>query len=379
VSASTALALPALSLPVRYGSRAQIACAHGDVWAAISCVGLDRQTNVATYAMRIANNSAAPLRACLRIAGGRAGRVSDVAIAAFSIFETLVPLRMSALQAGGACVEVSGSGIAFSIDVPAAIAPERRERTLAYRIAAVSSALLLGLGIAAIAWLARPARALPAVHRHVAAHVAVKPPKQRAAHATAGYVPLLDDVSVSPLPAHAGGVLRVTYATAATAGDVWLLDLQGRVWAHTGIAPSGTTWLRVPRAAAGREMRVVVHALHGVEHAQTGVGIIVLPDAADVAAASEVAPAGPSVAVASRAVSGGTIRIALPARHGEALVSLTDGSGAVLSEVDVPAETHAPVSLTAPTVSAATTYDVVVTLSHGYSQQELVRPVTVAP
>ena len=82
--------------------------------------------------------------------------------------------------------------------------------------------------------------------------------------------------------------------------------------------------------------------------------------------------------VTSRARTGEPIVAVWPSGSGEALVSLTDASGSVVSEVDVPAGTDR-VTLTAPGVAAASTYDVVVSLSRGFSQEELVRTVTVLP
>jgi hypothetical protein len=161
--------------------------------------------------------------------------------------------------------------------------------------------------------------------------------------------------------------------------------LHGQVWAHTAIDRSGTTWLHVPAAAAGREMRVVVHAARGQAHAQMGAGILVLPDDANVASvagdAGDARPAAtaPGVAVSpARASAGQPIHVAWGASRGEALVSLTDASGSVVQEVDVPAGRNG-ITLVAPNVSGPTTYDVVVSVSHGVSEESIVRPVIVVP
>jgi len=365
-----------------YSNHAQIACVRGDVWAGIAFVTTDTAAGVATYAMRIANNSDIPLRA--RFRGRPVAADSDIKINAFSIFETLIPVRL-ALSASGppASIDVEGDGVAFSLDVPSPAVPVRNDRSLSLQIALALCVLLFALTAVAALVAQRNGGFVGSSSAAAPAHRPVTPVRRVARRAVENdsAEPLLDDVNVSPLPARAGGTLRVAYATTAAAGDVWLLDLHGQVWAHAAIDPSGKVALQVPEAAAGHEMRVVVHARRGVRHAQTGVGITVLPSDGDVAAlASGSDEPGPPVRVMpARATSGTAIHVVLAPGHGEALVSLTDASGSVLQEVDVPAGAHGSTTLTAPDVSAPATYDVVVTLSRGYSQEEVVKPVTVSP
>lgn len=286
---------------VRWGSRAQVACANGDVWAGVSCVATDARRGIATYAMRIANNSSQALGARVRD-GGSAARDAAFTVAAFSIFETLIPVRVSAQN--GSLVEVAGPGVAFSMPIPAAggsASPQARV-TIAVLVAVVSAIVLIAAAISAYALFVRPGRAHAAVsHRSVA----IAPARHLARH-----------------PIHHG-----PYA------------------------------VRVPKAVLMKR---------DVPHPR-------------VAAARENDRWAPSqLRVTSRARTGEPIVAAWPSGSGEALVSLTDASGSVVSEVDVPAGSDR-VTLTAPDVAAASTYDVVVSLSHGFSQEELVRSVTVLP
>ena len=369
-----------------YGSRAHVACASGEVWAGATCVEVDPLRKAAIFAIRVANNSSVPLNA--RLAGDdRRLDGCQLSVAPFAIFEAMVPVALRAFERpAGASILVDGPGVALAIPMPApgalAHAPAAFER---WKIAV---AIVVALAIlAACAALVRLVRVAPQAVR-TPVHALVKPvphpalaPARRPSRRASALEdsPLLDDLTVSPLPARAGTSLKVAYATSATTGDVWLLDLHGQVWAHRSLDSSGTTWLHVPESAAGREMRVVVHAQRGAHHAQMGAGVIVVPDDTYEAGAADAA-GGSVVTVEPQAVvSGSPIRVTLAKGHGEALVSLTDASGSVIQEVDAPAGARAVLTLTAPGVSTQGTYDVVVSMARGVSQEEIVRPITVMP
>lgn len=368
------------------GSRAQVELASGNVSAEAALVANDARSGVASYAVRIANSSPIALRAQVRCSRRGAVAMSELLVAPFSLVETLVPISTAHLcSPERAIIEISGANIAFAIDAPAPLATSRRamQHAASWLLAMLFPAVLAagaivtftgtlavphGAGQGALTRVAE--RAIPGgfvpLHPHRVAHAADS-------------VPLLDDLAVAPLPAYAGKSVRVTYTTAASTGDVWLLDQSGRTWAHAPLNNAGITTLAIPQSAAGRDMRVVVHAQRGTAHMQSAVGIVVLPDEQNIATNPSEPAQTPAIAVTpSRVASGAAITIAFPAGHGEALVSLTDQSGSIAEQIDVPAGERG-VTLRAPAVGAATTYDVVIDSSRGVSRESLIRPVIVVP
>ena len=173
----------------------------------------------------------------------------------------------------------------------------------------------------------------------------------------------------------------VHYATNAKSGQVWLIDETGRLWASAELFADGASTLKVPQAAAGQKMRVVLHARNGSADAVSTLGVLVQPGAAvkpDSAAAA--AQSGPLALVlsASRVAPGDDVVVTLRGSHGDSRVSLTDANGNIVETGDVPAGQDA-VTLSAPTVQSETTYYVVANVSSGVSEQSLVQKLVVAP
>lgn len=203
--------------------------------------------------------------------------------------------------------------------------------------------------------------------------------------------PLIGDLSVAPSPAIAGEMLRVSYTTRATQGEVWLLDLAGRLYAKVPLSFDGTTWLRLPANAAGREMRVVLHVADQKQQGVSGIGIVVMPGADSQStaqaqdAAKTLAGAVPAVGHAvtltlstNHALAGDAVTAILHGSHGDARVTLTDNAGTVIERGDVPSGQDA-VSLTTPSSQTAMTYFVVANVPHGSGEETLVQKVSVAP
>lgn len=197
---------------------------------------------------------------------------------------------------------------------------------------------------------------------------------------------LIKNLSVTPSPVVAGEALEVRYATDARKGDVFLVDAGGTTWAHAPFSLDGSTRLDVPKAAAGREMRVVLHAQRDKAHAESSVGITVMPSQ-EVAVNDQPQPAPtrthPAAATAdltlsSQVVSPGDMVIAnVTGVRGDVRVTLMNSSGATLAQGD--ADEGSGVTLNAPNVSTPTTFYVVATLTNGVSQQTIVKRLVVTP
>ncbi len=365
----SALATLAPGKPVPYGSRADVPFGCGNVCAQTIFAGVDRASGLPSYAVRISNNTQHALRA--QVCFGGITVASDVQIAPFSIVDTLVcaPRRASDERA---VVQVQANGLAFTVDARAPVASSNR---LGRMLAGLSLLVALGIGAISGVWAYAGATRL-------STRVAVAPLPPRVVTRTRIIThreivkPLLDDLDVSPSAVTAGANVRVRYGAYAN-GTVWLLDDHGRVWSKHSIEPSGETTFAIPESAAGKNLRVVLTAQRGAQHAQMATGILVLPDGMNVADPQPQAPPAPEVGPQSVA-SGNPIHVRLPAAHGEALVSITDTGGSILEEVDVaPSETSA--ILHAPSVSAPSTYDVVVSIAKGNAQEQTVKAITVVP
>src|SRR5207248_11580980 len=76
----------------------------------------------------------------------------------------------------------------------------------------------------------------------------------------AAIAPRIESFTVASPTVVAGAPLIVHYSTNAKSGQVWLIDETGRLWANASIFADGVTTLKVPQAAAGQKMRVVLHA-----------------------------------------------------------------------------------------------------------------------
>lgn len=427
----------------------------GGISGYLALADIDRANAVATYALRIENDSPHALKGWMQLATRRGFLdIAPVQVAPFSIKETLVPVRR--LETGPydrAIVEVHGDGCELSIE--AAAPPRSRGRAWKAWVAA-SAVSVAGLSFAA-AWatprigaLDVPARAIagsavdvpyaaagvgalrydvtrddgirvaagivdartgtlnvavPAAEtvrlqldgpfgsvRRVA-HIAVVPRGTHAPVPAAGMKtaadpqmdsPLIADLSVAPSPVKAGSAMRVTIASRAVRGEVWLLDMGGTLWSRTALDPSGTTWVHVPSNAGGREMRVVVHASDGKHQAASGIAVVVAPSetkalAGSTAPAQANAPARAALTLSKSVVAGGEpVSVFVRGPHDDVHITLTDKAGTVLAQGDLGAQDE-ELSLVAPAVRSATTYYVVAAVTRGTSTDSLVSPLRVAP
>lgn len=197
---------------------------------------------------------------------------------------------------------------------------------------------------------------------------------------------LIDNLAVSPSPVTAGRNLTVRYATKAQSGDVWLLDASGATWAHEPLSLAGTTQLSIPQSAAGKEMRVVLHAQRGDQHAQSSVDVAVMASANVVAQATQTAaPAVPrtpaqsaELKLSSQVVSSGdAVTATISGVSGDVRVTVMSAAGQTVAEGN--ANEGEGVSINAPIVSSPTTFYVVATLTSGVSQQSIVKRLYVTP
>jgi hypothetical protein len=429
-----------------FGTRARVSLAQGDIEGGLALAGVDRRAGTAIYALRIANQSASPLRArmeCARLRGAPVlGYPLDVHVAPFAIAETLLPVRLAEVGPyDRAIVKVSGADIAFTLEAPAP--PRRNTRRRLIAAAATAIAVIFGGAFGAATatphfdLLAAPARALagtqldvpyafrgwasmqyalqtkdgrqlaaglltqgqgtlhfsvprdagadlvlaanvsgPLGAEHLARHIVLAPPAAKPAAAA----PRIDEFTIVTPQIRAGAPLQVHYSTNATAGQVWLIDETGRLWAKVPISADGTSELKVPQGAAGHKVRVVLHARNGSADAVATVGAFVLPG--DVVTADAAASGSQTQLVLSlstdRASPGDEIVVRLAGNHGDARISLTDAAGNTIEQGDLPAGQSA-VTLTAPAVTSATSYYVVANVSSGVSEQSIVRKLTVSP
>jgi hypothetical protein len=198
---------------------------------------------------------------------------------------------------------------------------------------------------------------------------------------------LIGNLAVAPSPARAGQPITVSYSAVSTSGDVWLVGMDGRTWARGPLSAYGSTQLKVPQAAAGQEMRVVLHVQRGKAHAQSAVGISVLPDT-QIASAPTAQPATPasstpdqaaSIVLNSQVVSAGdAVVVRANGTRGDVKITVTNSSGATVEQGNI-SDAGGAISITAPDVSAVTTFFVVGTFSNGVSQQSIVRRLVVTP
>lgn len=200
---------------------------------------------------------------------------------------------------------------------------------------------------------------------------------------------LISDLSVSPSPVHAGDMIAVKYATQARSGDVWLVGMDGRTWARAPLSVSGTTEVSVPQAAAGHDMRVVLHAQRDKTHAESSVALTVLPSATVVSSGTPATPAQESQATKpattatmtldSQVVSpGDNVIVRVSGTHGDVKIVVMNAAGSMVEQGSVSQEDGA-ISITAPSVNAVTTFFVVATFTAGVSEQSIVRRLVVTP
>lgn len=351
-----------------YGSRTEVPFGCGSVSAQTIFAGVDRASGLPSYAVRISNNTQHALRAQVRF--GSFDAASDVEIAPFSIIDTLLCAPRAAAKER-AVVRVQGSGLTFTLDARPPVAAARRVAKL---LAGLTLLLAFCIAVVSGVWAYAGTARVPTRIAAVPAPRVITRTRVITRHEPAK--PLLDDLDVTPSAVSAGGNVRVRYGAYGD-GTVWLLDEHGRVWAKHRIVPSGETAFAIPESAAGQSLRVVLTAQRGAQHAQMSAGILVLPDGTNLAEAEPQTPQSPVVSPESLA-SGNAIHVRLPDAHGEALLSVTDTSGSIIEEVDVPTSQTSAV-LHAPSVSAPTTYDVVVSIANGHAQSQTIKAITVVP
>jgi hypothetical protein len=198
----------------------------------------------------------------------------------------------------------------------------------------------------------------------------------------------IEDLSVTPSPVVAGKTIAIRYATQAESGEVFLVDSFGMTWAHAPMSVTGSTQLSVPQAAAGKDMRVVLHVQRGKAHAESSVGVAVMPSQQTVAqttteptaapAATAQPAAAPTLTLSSQVVSpGDTVTASISGVHSDVRITLMSSGGATLAQGD--AEDGTGVTLNAPNVSTPTTFFVVATLTNGVAQQSIVKRLVVTP
>lgn len=176
----------------------------------------------------------------------------------------------------------------------------------------------------------------------------------------------------------AGAPIVVNYLTNAAQAEIWLIDDAGQLWARVAAPPSGETEVTVPRASAGRQLRVVLHARNAAGDAVASAVATVLPGAVAAGDAGSGGTDGTVLLSSDRVAPGQTFTVTITAPHTDADVMLTDRSGNQLSQGDISADQDSVV-LTAPASTAPATYYVTASISQGVSQQSIVRKVTVAP
>ena len=193
--------------------------------------------------------------------------------------------------------------------------------------------------------------------------------------------PHIGEFAIATPVVRAGTDVRFTYTTDARDGEVWLIDDAGRLWARAPITPYGETTMKVPQGTAGRQMRAVLHARNNNLDTVASVGVLVMPGALVPDAQSTDAPKAPAAQMAlstQTAAPGDVVTVMIDGDHGDARITMTDGSGESVEQGDIPSTQNA-VTLTAPNVTQATTFYVMASISQGVGDQTVVRKLVVSP
>jgi hypothetical protein len=385
--------------PALYGTRAQIAASEGDVEGYLALAGCDRRAGTVSYALRIVNQSANPLRArmsCLR-SGGEAvpAYPLDVLIAPYSIRETVLAVRLQDVgRYDCAVVEVSGSGVLFALEAPAPALRGRSLRWTAVPAGALALALTAGFAAAGttprIAMLAAPARVFAGTHVDV--------PYRYAGWGSLEYSLRTKDgrqLSAGLLERHEG-TMHFDVPPAAGKDVILAVNLSGPFgeqnrWRHITIASFGAPSGPHPAAATPDPRIVFIEPAKQphprVERAAHAARVARAPMHAARVAKAEPARAAslppPPAAVtmslsAASAIPGEPITITINGPHGDTAIAINDSSGNAIQQGDIPSGEQS-MTLTAPSVNKATTFFVMATVSSGVGEQALVKPLTVAP
>ena len=440
-----------------FGSQAQVAVSTGKVAAFLAYVGYDPKIQIATYALRILNDSASPVQAqlscILRDGTQRSASPLTFKVAPYAMRDDYVPVRLDITgRFERAVVEVISEDTYFTVE--ALPPPSPRRNWLRWGAAAFLPLVVAGTAGAMtprVAPLTAPERAyagssiavpyeasgygnieysftsrngvqisagiasdksgilrfaLPAEpsgspytvrvrirspfssaeQSATVAMIAMAVPKPASAEPKPQPA-LIDDVRMEPPAVHAGTPITVKYSAHTTDGDVSLIDSDGATWERVPLSSSGSSVLSVPAAAAGRTMRVVVHAQQGGQQAQkTLVAMVLAAEQIHTPAPAQgqgaIAPPSmptstPTLSLSSTvAAAGDTVSVRVGGMHGDVRITLTDSAGTTVAEGD---GSDGALSLAAPNVRAVTKYFVVATFSDGVAQQSVVKPLVVTP
>jgi hypothetical protein len=208
--------------------------------------------------------------------------------------------------------------------------------------------------------------------------IAIAPsPRRKVAHRLPGAA-TISAFAIGTPNVRAGQTLRVNYITNARDGEIWLIDEGGQLWAQTAVVPqAGQADINVPASAAGRQMRVVMHARNAGSDAVAAAVVTILPGDVDPQAVAQ--GGGNSLNLSADHVTSGQIfTVTIGGAYAQASVTLTDGSGNQIQQGDI-APGHDAASLSAPVTAKTAAYYVTATVNQGVAQQTLVRKITVAP
>ena len=215
-------------------------------------------------------------------------------------------------------------------------------------------------------------------------NIAIAAPAQKAkAIAAAPVAPRISEFAVATPIVHAGADVKFTYTTDAREGEVWLLDDAGQLWARAPITAYGETTMKVPQGSAGRQMRAVLHARNKTLDTVASVGILVMPGTITAQAQAQAtdAPKAPPAQLTlstQQASPGDVVTVMIDGNHGDARITMTDGTGEPVEQGDIPSTQNA-VTITAPNVTKTTTYYVMANITQGMGDQTVVRQLVVSP
>lgn len=194
-------------------------------------------------------------------------------------------------------------------------------------------------------------------------------------------------ISVAPMFAKPGQIVRVAYAATADAGYVRLESADGTIWGQQRFSGKGSTYFQVPALAGTREMRVVVRVTRRGSSAQSSAGLIVSSAGFSALSAPPLrTPGAPTPANFSSTFqvetpsvrSGATIRVRIVAPRNGMRLSLTDTQSRQISSVRV-GLTQKIVKIRAPEVRLAARFVLVASFTDGFGQETVVQPVTISP
>ncbi len=388
--------LPALSkrrpqtLP--YGTRARVAMAQGDVEGGLALTGVDRRAGTAIYALRIANQSASPLRAHMTCARSRGLPVLayplDVHVAPFSIAETLLPVRLAEVGPyDRAIVKVSSADIAFTLEAPAPPRANARNRWLKVLAASIVAVLGAAFGAAVatprIDLLAAPARAFAGAPLDIPYAfggfgsmqytLQTKDGRQLAAGLLTGRQGTLHFV----LPRNAGSqlVLAATLASplgTAQASRRVLIAQAPPAAKPLALAPRIESFtVTSPSIVAGDPL--VVHYTTNAKSGQ----VWLIDETGRLWASAPIFADGVTTLKVPQGAAGQKMRVVLHARNGAAdavsSLGITVQPGAVVASSAAATSPNAPLALVLSASSVAPGDDVIVTLkgNHGDSRVSL--------